>query len=129
MLGPSLQGTWRGKMVAVKVVHHTSASLMEVNLPERGASLSQPLHRRPARHHSSHMALMEAVIGAHISHPNIVQVRGSAWHSRGKAYCEPRLPVCPLDCVILAPHTHHMLHRVAPGPPMWLQGTRTTCDS
>jgi hypothetical protein len=95
---PMLQGTWRGKMVAVKVVHYTSASLMEVNLPERGTSLAQPLDRRPARQHSSHMALMEAVIGAHISHPNIVQVRGPVYHSsrgtQSATMCQDLHAVC-----------------------------------
>jgi hypothetical protein len=80
--GAVYSATWRGKRVAVKVMHLPANALLEP--PPRGAAAaaatagSGPSGRRRRKsgriEESPHMAIMEAVVSSTMSHPNVVQV-------------------------------------------------------
>lgn len=74
-------GSWRGKRVAVKVMHLQNNALMSGDGPPAGANTPQQEQLERQKHQNSppQMAIMEAVVSSTMSHPNV-----SNW---GKGVC------------------------------------------
>jgi len=65
-------GSWRGKRVAVKVMHlNANALLAAEGLPGLGAEQQQQLQRQKQQNSPPHMAIMEAVVSSTMCHPNV----------------------------------------------------------
>lgn len=70
-------GSWRGKQVAVKVMHLPAhaftpeSSPQEVAQPQGQQGQQQHMRQQNSR---QHMAMMEAVLSTSLHHPNVVQV-------------------------------------------------------
>ncbi|KAI8470186.1 MAG: hypothetical protein J3K34DRAFT_521543 [Monoraphidium minutum] len=71
---------WRGKKVAVKVMHLPANALIDMQ-PDGttggGGGGGGGRARRRSKRGTPHMAIMEAVLSSAMSHPNVVQVRGA----------------------------------------------------
>jgi len=82
-------GSWRGKRVAVKVMHLQNSALMasegspwqqlqqqQQQQQQQGSAAPQgsPNQQQQQRNSPPHMAMMEAVVSSAMSHPSVVQV-------------------------------------------------------
>lgn len=69
-------GSWRGKRVAVKVMHLQGNTLLDATRHSQdfegvGSSQKERLQRQRAQNSPPHMAVMEAVVSSTMSHPNV----------------------------------------------------------
>jgi hypothetical protein len=70
-------GSWRGKRVAVKVMHLQSNALLDADHSGRHSQdvkqgqQQERLQRQRAQNSPPHMAIMEAVVSSTMSHPNV----------------------------------------------------------
>ena len=68
-------GSWRGKQVAVKVMHLNSNALLPSEaLPGLNPEEQERRQRQRQQNSPPHMAIMEAVVSSTMSHPKVVQV-------------------------------------------------------
>jgi hypothetical protein len=103
-------GSWRGKRVAIKVMHLQSNALLDADHSGRHSQdftqeqQQEGLQQQRAQNSPPHMAIMEAVVSSTMSHPNVsARLCASFLFPSAHKHCPVAPRCCPpvlLSCVL-----------------------------